>query len=418
MLTSIDLAQERGPFPAIKGSRYDPENLTWTPPKPLFPYQCDWDRPELDWDRVVAGIRRHGIRNAAQTTIAPTGTIATVAGCEAYGCEPSFALAYVRHVNDGGQDLELTYTSPLFTVALERAKLDEATRKRIIEQVAQNGSCQGITELPEDLRDTFVVAGDLTVEEHVRMQAALQAFVDNCISKTINAPASSTVKDVEKAYMLAWELGCKGLTIYVTGSREKVVLETRKTAASDNGHQEQVALWPESKKPRPQLLPGKTYRIGTPSGTTFITVNENGNSQPFEVFVHTSKAGSETNAVAEATGRLISYLLRLRSPVSPRARLVEVVRQMIGIGGGRSLGFGPNRVLSLPDGIAQSLDQYLGEASASGADHGKKKPSEKQSAAQGQITMRIGDLCPDCGQAAVVNEEGCRKCYYCGYSEC
>jgi ribonucleoside-diphosphate reductase alpha chain len=418
MLTSVELAKERGPFPAIKGSRYDPENLTWTSPQPLVPHLHDWGRPELNWDQVVSGIREHGIRNAAQTTIAPTGTIATVAGCEAYGCEPSFALAYVRHVNDGGKDLQLTYTSPLFLAALERAGLDEATRERIVEQVVLSGSCQGIAEVPKDIRETFVVAGDLSVEEHVRMQAALQAFVDNCISKTINAPASATVEDVEKAYMLAWELGCKGLTIYVTGSREKVVLETRKTAASDNGHQDQVALWPESKKPRPQLLPGKTYRIGTPSGTTFITVNENGHSQPFEVFIHTSKAGSETNAVAEATGRLISYLLRLRSPVSPRARLVEVVRQLIGIGGGRSLGFGPNRVLSLPDGIAQSLDQYLGEASSREPALGSNRPSEKQQAAPGQITMRIGDLCPDCGQAAVVNEEGCRKCYYCGYSEC
>jgi ribonucleoside-diphosphate reductase alpha chain len=418
MLTSVELAKERGPFPAIKGSRYDPENLTWTSPQPLVPHLHDWGRPELNWDQVVSGIREHGIRNAAQTTIAPTGTIATVAGCEAYGCEPSFALAYVRHVNDGGKDLQLTYTSPLFLAALERAGLDEATRERIVEQVVLSGSCQGIAEVPKDIRETFVVAGDLSVEEHVRMQAALQAFVDNCISKTINAPASATVEDVEKAYMLAWELGCKGLTIYVTGSREKVVLETRKTAASDNGHQDQVALWPESKKPRPQLLPGKTYRIGTPSGTTFITVNENGHSQPFEVFIHTSKAGSETNAVAEATGRLISYLLRLRSPVSPRARLVEVVRQLIGIGGGRSLGFGPNRVLSLPDGIAQSLDQYLGEASSREPALGSNRPSDKQQAAPGQITMRIGDLCPDCGQAAVVNEEGCRKCYYCGYSEC
>ena len=418
MLTSIKLSNERGPFPAITGSHYDPENLTWSPPQPLFPHAHDWGRPALDWEQVIAGIREHGIRNAAQTTIAPTGTIATVAGCEAYGCEPAFALAYVRHVNDGGQDLELTYTSPLFMAALERADLDQTTRERIVEQVVQSGSCQSIAQVPEDIRETFVVAGDLSVEDHVRMQAALQAFVDNCISKTINAPAGATVKDVEKAYKLAWKLGCKGMTIYVTGSRDKVVLETRKTAASDNGHQDQVALWPESKKPRPQLLPGKTYRMGTPSGTTFITVNENGNSQPFEVFIHTSKAGSETNAIAEATGRLLSYILRLRSPVSPRHRLVEVVRQMIGIGGGRSLGFGPNRVLSLPDGIAQSLDQYLNEAGAGKPSHGNNSPSPKSLGAPSQIAMRIGDLCPECGQAAVVNEEGCRKCYNCGYSEC
>jgi ribonucleoside-diphosphate reductase alpha chain len=208
------------------------------------------------------------------------------------------------------------------------------------------------------------------------------------------------------------------MTIYVTGSREKVVLETKKTAANDNGHEDSVTLWPESKKPRPGLLPGKTYRIGTPSGTTYITVNENGNKQPFEVFIHTSKAGSETNAVAEATGRLLSFILRLRSPVSPRERLVEVVRQMIGIGGGRSLGFGPNRVLSLPDGIAQSLERYLNEGGAGKPTHGNNRSSVDIQPTLGQKAMRIGDLCAECGQAAVVNEEGCRKCYNCGYSEC
>ena len=116
--TSIALAQERGPFLAIKGSIYDPEDLRWQPPAPLAPYAHDWGRPALDWDEIVAGIKQHGIRNAAQTTVAPTGTIGTVAGCEGYGCEPVFALAYTRTVKDGDRDLKLTYTSPLFERAL------------------------------------------------------------------------------------------------------------------------------------------------------------------------------------------------------------------------------------------------------------------------------------------------------------
>jgi ribonucleoside-diphosphate reductase alpha chain len=183
-------------------------------------------------------------------------------------------------------------------------------------------------------------------------------------------------------------------------------------ASSHGGPGEAITLWPEAKKPRPRLLNGKTYRIGTPSGTTFITVNENGDSQPFEVFIHTSKAGSETNAVSEATGRLLSYILRLASPVSPRDRLVEVVRQLAGIGGGRSLGFGPNRVLSLPDGIAQCLDNYLSESQPGRSSRGDGRP------VPGQMELRIGDLCPECGHAGLVNEEGCRKCYNCGYSDC
>ena len=412
MMTSIELARERGPFPAIVGSRYDPDHVTWSPPKPLSPYRRDWGRPDLDWNEVLGGIERHGIRNAAQTTIAPTGTIATVAGCEAYGCEPVFALVYTRHVSEKDKDLKLTYVSPLFRATLDRSHLDQETKERIIQQVAETGSCQGITDVPEEIGRTFVVASDLGIREHIEMQAALQAFVDNSISKTINAPAGTTVEEVENATMMAWELGCKGLTIYVTGSREKVVLETRQTAASKNGHGEALTLWPEPKKPRPQVLVGKTYRIGTPLGTAYLTVNENGGHQPFEVFIHTTKAGSETNAVSEATGRLVSYILRISSPVPPRERLAEVVNQLVGIGGGRSLGFGPNRVLSLPDGIAQCLDDYLSEVEGESEEHPNGRPGP------GQMAMQIGDLCPECGQAAVVNEEGCRKCYYCGHSEC
>ncbi len=259
MLTSIDLARERGPFDVIKGSIYDPDRLNWQPPKPLFPYINDWDRPQLDWNKVVDGIRQFGIRNAAQTTIAPTGTIATVAGCEGYGCEPVFALAYIRHVNDNGQDLQLQYTSPLFEQALIAAGIDEDTRASIIAQVLEKGSCQGIELVPEDIRNAFVVSQDISAEEHVRMQAAMQAFVDNSLSKTINFPATASKEDIATAYLLAWELGCKGITVYVTGSRQKVVLETYATAKVKQDIQDEVEediptqmnLWHEAKKTSP-----------------------------------------------------------------------------------------------------------------------------------------------------------------------
>ncbi len=230
MKTSIELAEERGPFPAIEGSIYDMDDMTWTPPQSLVPFENDWGRPEVQWDAIVDGIQKHGIRNAAQTTVAPTGTIATVAGCEGYGCEPVFALAYIRHVNDNGKDLKLTYASPRFDEALKKLGLGEEKRQEIVEQVMRQGTCQNITDIPQSVRDTFVVSGDITAEEHVRMQAALQAFVDNSLSKTVNFPETATEEDVAKAYMLAWELGCKGITVYVTGSREKVVLETKATA--------------------------------------------------------------------------------------------------------------------------------------------------------------------------------------------
>ncbi|MGA2489054.1 MAG: ribonucleoside-diphosphate reductase, adenosylcobalamin-dependent, partial [Anaerolineales bacterium] len=121
MRTSVTLARERGAFPAIQGSIYDSEKMRWTRPGPLTAYQRNWGRPALDWNEIQEGIKKYGIRNAAQTTVAPTGTIATVAGCEGYGCEPVFALAYIRHVNDQGKDLQLTYASPRFGLALEKA---------------------------------------------------------------------------------------------------------------------------------------------------------------------------------------------------------------------------------------------------------------------------------------------------------
>ncbi|HRQ32485.1 MAG TPA: ribonucleoside-diphosphate reductase, adenosylcobalamin-dependent, partial [Anaerolineales bacterium] len=208
------------------------------------------------------------------------------------------------------------------------------------------------------------------------------------------------------AYMLAWELGCKGITVYVTGSRDKVVLETNATAdkktpqlqpAADSINQTAPMIWHDSKKPRPKALAGKTYNVETPVGKAFITINENGGGQPFEAFVNTAKAGSEIAAVSEAIGRLISYILRMASPVAPVDRMREVVAQLAGIGGGRSLGFGPNRVRSLPDGIGQVLDGYLNEKNGVAAGtNGNGKHGESSAR-----KVKIGDLCPECGEAAV-----------------
>jgi len=423
MLASIDLAQQRGPFPAIEGSIYDMDDMRWTPPKPQAKYRKDWGRPEVRWETVVDGIKKHGIRNAAQTTVAPTGTIATVAGCEGYGCEPVFALAYIRHVNDNGTDLKLTYASPRFESALADLGMGEEKRQEILDQILHDGTCQHVRDLPKSVRDVFVVSADITAEEHVLMQAALQAFVDNSLSKTVNFPENAKEQDVAKAYMLAWELGCKGITVYVTGSREKVVLETKatsdkkagaSTAVSATTKQPTQPLWQQTKKPRPRTLTGRTFNVETPVGKAFITINENGEKQPFEAFINTAKAGSEIAAVSEAIGRLISYILRMSSPIAPVERLREVVLQLTGIGGGRSLGFGPNRVRSLPDGIGQVLDMYNKERDG-------QPLEEKSNGGSGHhevSSLKIGDLCPECGEAAVVNEEGCRKCYACGYSEC
>jgi ribonucleoside-diphosphate reductase alpha chain len=268
------------------------------------------------------------------------------------------------------------------------------------------------------------------------MAGALQAFVDNSISKTINFPEGATEADVATAYMLSWELGAKGITVYVTGSRDKVVLETHATAGKK---QEAAApapviepllvastekiIWHDTKKPRPRTLRGETFTVATPVGKAFVTVNTNGGDQPFEVFINTAKAGSETAAISEAIGRLISYVLRMASPIAPIDRLREVVAQLSGIGGGRSLGFGPKRVRSLPDGVGQVLNEYLesrdGESIQIDVAGGSSAPRPAtHEPPTSPLGMKVGDLCPECGEAAVVNEEGCRKCYACAFSEC
>ena len=429
MQMSVDLAAERQPFLAYAGSIYDADQLggmQWKPPRPLAPHRRNWGRPALNWEQVTEGIRQHGIRNAAQTTVAPTGTIATVSGCEGYGCEPVFALGYIRHFKDGDNDVELPYTSPLFEEALERLDLSAEQADAIRHQVAETGSCQEVQELSQDFRNTFVVSSDITAEQHVRMQAAIQAFIDNSISKTCNFPEGATENDVAQAYMQAWELGCKGLTVYVTGSRQEVVLETKAvkdrkgepsehlhSVPSSNGAQPISALSQDeypavfTKRPRPYLLQGNSYRKETPLGTAYITINSDENHEPFEVFLNIGKAGSDVTAVSESIGRLISLALRMPSALPPSERLRWVIDEMAGIGGGRPLGFGVGRVRSLPDGVAQVLSDHLSEL-----------PENNEAVSGEQLALPIGDLCPDCGEAAFLNVEGCRKCHICGYSEC
>lgn len=428
MDTSIELAREHGPFPAIKGSIYDPDNFTWTPPEPLDGKRGVY-RHSVEWPNLLARLKKYGIRNACTTTIAPTGTIATVAGCEGYGCEPAFALAYYRHVNDNGKDLRLAYVSPLFEEALSAYGITGGLRESILERVLETGSCQRIPELPEEIRDTFVVSGDITGNAHVRMQASIQAFVDNSLSKTCNLPADATVDHVADVYMLAWKLKCKGLTVYVTGSRNKVVLETKAEHDKKNKKPDQETKADKEtskniveKRKRSKALTGITQEINTPVGKAFVTINEDDSGAPFEMFLNTAKAGSETAAVSEALARLISYIMRIQSDISPKKRLQEVYNQLVGIGGRRAMGFGRNRVLSLADGIAQAISGYLESIS------GERLQSDVAIQEQAidsveQVVLKpgpftIGDLCPVCGDSALVNEEGCKKCYGCDYSEC
>jgi ribonucleoside-diphosphate reductase alpha chain len=230
--TSMELAKKRGSFPGIINSIYSKSNFKLIINKPLVKNQTNFKRPNLDWKSLKKDIKKYGIRNAAQNTIAPTGAIATISGLEGYGCEPVFSLSYVMKTREGadfsnGQNFaKLYYESNLFAQALHNAGISKKVRDKIFEKVRIDGSCQDIKEIPEKIKQVFVVSSDLSADQHIKMQASLQRFVDNSISKTINFPPQAKASEVEKAYLKAWKLGCKGLTIYVTGSRQEVVLES------------------------------------------------------------------------------------------------------------------------------------------------------------------------------------------------
>jgi len=420
MYTSMDLVKTDGrkPFPTIKQSVFNPGNFTWKSPNTRNSVEHDFGRPELDWEELTMQIKKHGIRNGAHTTIAPTGTIGTVVGCEGYGCEPAFALAYTRVVKETGGDVKLNYVSPIFLAELAKEDITSEDRDCIIEEVKRHGSCQKCEKLPQKLRDTFVVSQDLTADDHVAVQAALQRFVDNSISKTINFPAHATVEDVEKAYITGWKSGCKGMTIYVTGSRDKVVLETQSTAdMKKNPDKDKSQLHaPFSKKrPRPDQLTGITYRRDTPLGKAYVTINHTEDEEPLEVFLNVGKTGTDIATLAEAMGRLISLALRLPSPQTPTERMIQIADQLKSIGGVRTTGIGPTKVLSLPDGVASALNTDISRSYKSNDDSEPCSPAVKTT---GRSFKNLFDLCPDCGHATFVHIEGCKKCGDCGYGEC
>ncbi len=363
---SAKLAEERGPFP--------------------------------NWSR---SIYKHGrpLRNSTVTTIAPTGTISMIAGCSS-GVEPAFAVAFTHKVGDR----VLPFTNPMFAeVARERGFYSDA----LMEEVAKRGVVHGLAGVPEDAQRVFVTAHEVPFEWHVRHQGAFQKSTDNGVSKTINLPNTATVDDVARAYLLAWELGCLGITVFRDGCKEGVLSVGTKAGKADK-REAASAPPPAVVKPRPRSLTGRTYRVETPLGTAYVVVNEHGDGDPFEVFVSVGKAGSDTMAVAEAMGRLISLTLRMPSPLTTKRRLEEIVTQLTGIGGGRPLGFGPQRVLSLPDGIARVIAEHLGQT----------KVEEPAAPAAPAAKLVAGDICPECGQATFVYEEGCKKCYGCGFNEC
>ncbi len=322
------------------------------------------------------------IRNATVTTIAPTGTISIIANTSS-GIEPIFAVSFVRQVLDNNILVEV---HPLFEkMAKERGVYSEA----LMEKIAEHGTIQGIQEIPADLRALFVTAHDITPEDHIRMQAAFQKNTDNAVSKTVNFPKTATIEEVRKVYELAYQLDCKGVTIYRDGSREHQVLSTAQTP------QESEAAEKKPVRDRPMTLKGWTYRMQTGCGPLYVTINEDEEGL-FELFTTMGKAGGCAASQSEAIGRMVS--LAWRSGVQPK----QVVKQLLDISCHSPAGFGEKKVLSCADAVAKAIQNHM-----SSTGHGEKM--EKKSLFKG--------ACRECG-GKVEHEGGCSVCHSCGFSEC
>jgi len=384
-LKSIDLAKERGTFPEWKESIFYP------------------DGPKL--------------RNATVTTIAPTGTISMIAECSS-GIEPLFSLVYTKSVMNG---TNLLYINPYFE---EACREENIYTSELMERIEKKGSIQNIPEIPKWIKEVFVTAHDISPEWHVRMQAAFQKYTDNAVSKTCNFRKESAVEDVKKAYMLAYDLGCKGITIYRDGSKDQQVLYIGKKKEHKKESSKPHKIHPRT---RPTVTKGITKRVKTGSGNLYITINEDEYGL-CEVFTNIGKAGSQAQEESEAIGRLIS--LALRSGIDVK----DIIKQLKGIGGPSPVWENGEVILSTPDAIAKSLEWYINEKEKQNKNvsgNGKNgielhnSPIELQ-----QLDAKIGDdhssntdnkklitTCPECG-TTVYHESGCLTCPMCGWSKC
>ena len=408
---SRELARERGPFPL------------W----PVSIYKDEVPR-----------------RNSTVTTIAPTGTISIIAGASS-GIEPLFAIAFQHIVSDKHLDRRLAFINPDFErIAKERGFVSD----EIMQKVTEKGVVRDIEEIPADVRNLFGTAHEIDPEWHVRAQAVFQKYTENAVSKTINLRHDAVVDDVKKAYLLAWETGCRGITVFRDGSKDAQVLNL----GLNNGKVEIETG--ESLRDRPFRVIGSTYKLQTPVGTAFVTINQDDTGDPLEIFVNVGKAGSDVAAMAEALGRTISTALRLRGNLTSKERAYEIAKQLSGIGGRRSVGFGPNKIRSLPDAISAALSYHYGfkingngngnhvlestngqvkatlnvagavmaAKGSAPADQpalvGFDDPTMASAAFNEALADTPGDICPSCGASALVFEEGCSKCHACGHSEC
>lgn len=377
---SVRLAQERGPFPNFKGSIF-----------------------ESGHGRDQGRDREPPRRNATLTTIAPTGTLSIIANCSS-GIEPLFALSYVRTVLDREQFLEV---NPFFEATARR---EGFFSPELMEKVSCEGRVRSLAngEVPEKWRKVFATAYDISPDWHVRMQAAFQKHTDNAVSKTVNFPAQATEEDVARVYRLAYQTGCKGVTVYIQGSRESQVLSvegTRERPATRVAGDSTQALSepipraePLKPRPRPEVTCGQTRKVITGCGALYVTINED-QEGIFEVFAQMGKSGGCAASQNETTGRMVSLALRSGIDVE------SILRQLRGIRCPSPAWEKGGMVLSCSDAIAKTLEKYLEEFK------GMSFPREKRAVDGGMMA------CPDCG-GTLEPESGCLVCRSCGFSKC
>jgi ribonucleoside-diphosphate reductase alpha chain len=357
---SSKLAQERGVFPAFQESIYD------VPDGPRF-------------------------RNASRTTIAPTGSLSIIANCSS-GIEPLFALSYVRHILEGEEFIEV---NPYFE---EAAKKGGFYSPDLMKQLAEGKRLKDIEEVPEDIRRLFVTAHDISPEWHVKMQAAFQKSTDSAVSKTVNFPHEATPEDVAKVYMLAYEEGLKGITIYRDRSRDSQVL-----TVGEGVKKTEAKLAPRK---RPKVTRGVTERVNTGCGYIYVTVNfdSGGISEVFSVL---GKAGGCAAAQLEAISRLTSLALRSGIDVD------SIVKHLRGIRCPAIAWEQGHAILSCADAIASVLEKYIRE----NTETNERSDNPNMPSQNPEMVKSWAGQCPDCG-GPLIYQEGCNICLACGFTKC
>lgn len=381
---SLQLAQVEGAFPNFSES--------------IYAYgMFKREKMEQNWDFLKEEIKQKGLRNATLTTIAPTGTISMIADTSS-GIEPQFSLAYVKNVMDGEK---LIYVNKYLQKELEDKGL---YNEDLLEKILSEGSLDNIDEIPQDIKMIFQTAHNISPEWHIRMQAAFQQYTDNAVSKTINFPNSATVDDIRSAYELAYQLNCKGVTVYRDGSREFQVLS--------KGTQTEVAEKSEKKvapRTRPEITKGITQRVETGCGHMYVTINSDAQGA-CEVFIQMGKVGGCASAQLEALARMVSLALRSQIEIE------SIIRQLKGIRCQSPMWNKGKMITSCGDAVGQALEHFLRQYT--NGDFVQNENQTENDYADADKPLGNGfALCPDCGNT-IEHIEGCLKCPSCGWSKC